>query len=240
METVSGDRWNQTGEEQPLTAKPTLRRGDAAPELGIHPFLRHPVFAWLGIRPVLGQHTAGEHQALRKWANGRSSLVEIGVAEGASAVALREAMSPGGTLSLIDPFHLSRVPVINATKRAAHQAIRGCRNGRVIWIEKFSSAAANDWRGPIDFLFIDGDHSETGVRQDWDEWHRFVVQGGVVVFHDAATFPGGWTQEDWGPVRLVDQLFRELALPGWRIAEQVDSLVVVERLLSDRDSKNDR
>jgi hypothetical protein len=207
-------------------------RDKAAPEMGMHPFLRHPVFAWLGIRPVLGQHTASEHDALRKWATGRSRLVEIGVAEGASAVALREVMSPDGTLWLIDPFHLSRVRAINATRRAAHRAVRGCRNGRVIWLEEFSSNAAKGWSGQIDFLFIDGDHSETGVRQDWDEWHQYVVPGGVVAFHDAATFPGGWTQENWGPVKLVDQLFRSRPLPGWEIVQQVDSLVVVQRFLA--------
>lgn len=213
-----------------MSARLTLRREDTPPGQGTYPLLRHSVFAWLGIRPVLGQHSASEHEALGKWATGRTSLVEIGVAEGASAVALREAMSPAGTLWLIDPFHLSRMRYINATKRAAHRAVEGCRNGSVIWIEEFSSVAANDWKGPLDFLFIDGDHSETGVQQDWDKWHRFVVPRGVVVFHDAATFPGGWTREDWGPVRLVDRLFRVRRLPGWRIVQQVDSLVVVERL----------
>lgn len=161
-----------------MTGNTILRKEGAKPEAGTHPLLRHSVFAWLGIRPVLGQHTLGEHEALRKWATGRSRLVEIGVAEGASAVALREAMSPEGTLWLIDPFHLSRVRAINATRRAAHRAVRGCRNGRVIWIEEFSSNAAKDWSGPIDFLFIDGDHSETGVQQDW----------GKV----ASTYDAGW------------------------------------------------
>jgi predicted O-methyltransferase YrrM len=230
VETISGDRWNLTGDEQPLSAKLTLRREGTAPEQGTHPLLRHSVFAWLGIRPVLGQHTAAEHEALIKWASGRSILVEIGVAEGASAVALRGAMSPSGTLVLIDPFHLSRIRAINTTRRAAHRAVRGCRNGRVRWIEEFSSVAANNWKGPIDFLFIDGDHSETGVGQDWDRWHRHVAPSGIVAFHDAATFPGGWTREEWGPVRLVNRLFRERALPGWRIVQQVDSLVVIERL----------
>lgn len=192
--------------------------------------LRHPVFAWLGIRPVSGQHTLAEHGALRKWAAGKSSLVEIGVAEGASAVALREVMSPDGTLSLIDPFHLSRMRSLNAMKRAAHRVVHSCQNGRVSWIAKLSSAAVKEWNRPIDFLFIDGDHSESAVQQDWDDWHRFIEPGGIVVFHDAATFPGGWTEKDWGPVKLIDRLFRNAALPEWRIVQQVDSLVVVERL----------
>jgi predicted O-methyltransferase YrrM len=212
-----------------MSDRPTLLRQDATPERGTHPLLRHPVFAWLGIRPVLGQHTAAEHAALRKWATGRSSLVEIGVAEGASAVALREAMSSFGTLWLIDPFHLSRGRRINATKRAAHRAVEGCRNGGVVWIEKFSFDAVNDWDGQIDFLFLDGDHSEAGIQRDWDDWHRFIVPGGVVAFHDAAIFPGGWPQPDWGPVKVVDRLFRTRALPGWKIVQQVDSLIVVDR-----------
>lgn len=202
---------------------------DTTPETNVPRLLRHPVFAWLGLRPVSGAHTHGEHEALKKWAAGKRSLVEIGVAEGASAVALREVMSQEGTLSLIDPFHLSRVRSVNATKLAAHRAVDRCSNGKVAWIEKLSTAAAKEWSGPIDFLFIDGDHSERGVQQDWDEWHRFVVPGGVVVFHDAAVFPGGWTEKHWGPVKLVDRLFRDAALPGWRIVQQIDSLVVVER-----------
>ncbi len=55
---------------------------------------RHPLYAWLGLRPFVAQHTAAEHAALQRWANGRTTLVEIGVAEGVSALALREAMSP--------------------------------------------------------------------------------------------------------------------------------------------------
>jgi len=200
-----------------------LLERNAAPEATAYRWLRHPIFAWLGIRPVWGQHTAGEHAALKKWATGKSSMVEIGVAEGASAVALREVMSPSGTLWLIDPFHLGRESV-NATKRAAHRAVEDYANGRVVWIEKFSFDAVSEWNGPID-----GDHSEEGVQKDWDSWHRFVIPGGVVVFHDAAVFPGGWAQPDWGPVRLVDRVFRKEPLPGWRIVQQVDSLVVVER-----------
>lgn len=213
-----------------MSDRPTLLRQDATPERGTPSLLRHPVFAWLGIRPVLGQHTAAEHAALRKWARGRSSLVEIGVAEGASALALREAMSSSGTLWLIDPFHLSRERRINATKRAAHRAVEGCRNGRVVWIDKFSFDAVNDWSGQIDFLFLDGDHSDAGIQRDWDDWHRFVAPGGVVVFHDARVFSGGWPKQDWGPVRLVNNLFRAGGPSVWNIVQEVDSTVVVERL----------
>ena len=77
-----------------MSRSPILLERSATPETTAYKWLRHPIFAWLGIRPVWGQHTAGEHAALKKWATGKSSIVEIGVAEGASAVALREVMLP--------------------------------------------------------------------------------------------------------------------------------------------------
>jgi len=197
-----------------------------------HRLLRHPFFAWLGVRPVWGQHTLVEQRTLRKWACGKSRLVEIGVAEGGSAAVIRDAMSPTGTLWLIDPFHLSRFRSINATKRAAHRIVGNCRNGSVVWVEQFSFDAVLDWNQQIDFLLLDGDHTLGAVKRDWEDWHSLVVPGGVIVFHDAAVFPGGWTQPDWGPVELVDQLFREQTVVGWQIVEEVDSLVVVQRLSS--------
>ncbi len=38
----------------------------------------------------------------------------------------------------------------------------------------------------VDFLFIDGDHSETGVAQDFETYRKFVRPGGVIAFHDIA------------------------------------------------------
>jgi hypothetical protein len=63
--------------------------------------MSHPFFAWAGLRRPRAQHTEAEHRALEKYARGRKSLVEIGVAEGASAVALRGAMNPVHSLVII-------------------------------------------------------------------------------------------------------------------------------------------
>ena len=37
---------------------------------------------------------------------------------------------------------------------------------------------------PVDFLFIDGDHSYNGVKQDFDNYRQFMRPGGIVAFHD--------------------------------------------------------
>jgi predicted O-methyltransferase YrrM len=193
------------------------------------PVFRHPAYACLGLRPALAQHTSAEHDALRRWAQGRSTLVEIGVAEGVSALALRETMSTDGTLYLIDPFHLSRFSALNFMKRAAHRAVESCPRGKVEWIEKFSYEAVRGWTTPIDLIVIDGDHSDVGVERDWNDWSRFVKPGGVVLFHDSCIFSGGWTRPDYGPVKLVNHLFRENPITGWIIREEVHSLLIVER-----------
>jgi cephalosporin hydroxylase len=35
-----------------------------------------------------------------------------------------------------------------------------------------------------DFLFIDGDHTESGVAQDYSDYREFVRPGGIIAFHD--------------------------------------------------------
>jgi predicted O-methyltransferase YrrM len=191
--------------------------------------LRHPLFAWARLRPIFAQHTSLEHGALQRYASGSRCIVEIGVAEGASALALREVISNDGTLYLIDPFHLSRFRLINAQKRAAKAAVSRCTLGRVNWIEQFSSEAVRTWDRSIDFLFIDGDHAEKSVIRDWREWHPFVRPGGRVAFHDARIFENGWPKKDDGPVTVVQSMFRDQQLTNWKIIDEVHSLVVVER-----------
>ena len=36
----------------------------------------------------------------------------------------------------------------------------------------------------VDFLFIDGDHTEVGVEQDYNDYHHLVRSGGLIAFHD--------------------------------------------------------
>jgi len=191
--------------------------------------LRHPFFAWAGLRSPLAQHTEAEHNALIRYASSPRTIVEIGVAEGASAMALREAMLPEGTLYLIDPFHLSRIPALNFLKHAAHRAVRSSGTARIVWVDAFSYDAVLDWKLSIDFLLIDGDHREEAVERDWREWSPFVAEGGVVAFHDARLFTNGWTSPEYGPVRFVDRFFRGTSSQPWTIIEEVDSLVLICR-----------
>jgi len=190
----------------------------------------HPLFQLLGLREVISQTTVREEKLLRKRAHGRKVLVELGVAEGASAFALRSAADPSGIIYLVDPYLPGRIPGLNVMKLVAHRYVNSCSNARVVWIEKFSYDAAQNWHGDIEFLFIDAGHSCDNCMRDWKDWSGFVVKGGNIAFHDGRLFEGGWTTPDTGSVRIVNQLFRSQSNPKWKIIDEVDSLVVVERI----------
>ena len=108
--------------------------------------------------------------------------------------------------------------------------VDSCSNANVYWLEDYSFNVSKDWQKYVDFLFIDGDHSYDGCLKDWMEWSPFIVKNGIVAFHDGRIFSGGWTTEDTGSVRVVNELFRTGNNPNWRIIDEVDSLVVVQRL----------
>ena len=145
----------------------------------------------LGLIPPRTMHSEEDAGVLLNAARGARRVVEIGVYEGASAVALCEALEPGAELDLIDPF--GRAPDALpggwgasewATRRAVGAAARrrGAAAPRIRWHIARSHAVAAGWSGEIDLVFIDGDHSEAGCELDWSSWHGFVALGGRVVF----------------------------------------------------------
>ena len=54
----------------------------------------------------------------------------------------------------------------------------------------------------LDLLFIDGDHTYSGVKRDFEMYSSLVRQGGIVAFHDIAPGPGEF-------VGSVPQFWRE-------------------------------
>jgi predicted O-methyltransferase YrrM len=203
--------------------------------------LRHDVrlralFVGAGLIPPRTMHSDADAGVLRATAAGRRRVVEIGVYEGSSAAVLCEVLDPGAELHLIDPFgeHGWALPAgwgatEGASRRVVDRARRRHHGPQVTWHVDYSAAVAARWQGPVDLVFIDGDHSEDGVRADWDGWNGFVEPGGAVVFHDARlTQEGGRGLP--GPTAVVDGLFRGPgAASGWRIVAEADRTVAVAR-----------
>ncbi|MGZ4314903.1 MAG: class I SAM-dependent methyltransferase [Gaiellaceae bacterium] len=59
---------------------------------------------------------------------------------------------------------------------------------------------------PIDLLFIDGDHSEEGVRADLERWGPLLSHHGHVLMHDAAAAPDFVRPDSPGPARVAGEL----------------------------------
>jgi predicted O-methyltransferase YrrM len=56
--------------------------------------------------------------------------------------------------------------------------------GQVQLLRAFSEKVACFWNSEIDLLFIDGDHSYDGVKQDWELFSPYLSPFGMAIFHD--------------------------------------------------------
>ena len=68
---------------------------------------------------------------------------------------------------------------------------------------------------PVDFLFIDGDHTEAGVRQDYEDYSPLVRPGGLIAFHDIV-------DDQPLPTNEVQHFWKKLS-PGQETKEFIDN-----------------
>lgn len=200
-----------------------------------HPGLRALALA-SGLIPPRVMHTPEEAAMLGRLARGARRVVELGVYEGSSALVFLNVLQHGSELHLIDPFtdesgwamRAGWHGVPFATKAVIRRACPS--DGPIVhWHLRRSQDVGRLWSGPqVELVFVDGDHSPEGVRDDWEGWHPHVRAGGIMAFHDARLGqPDGWGSP--GPTSVVDELFREQPPNGWRIAAEVDTLLAVRR-----------
>lgn len=95
------------------------------------------------------------------------------------------------------------------------------------WFEKIEGDSKTvPWNQPIDFLFIDGDHSEPGVSADIAKYTPFVQPGGCVFLHDYLDSP----ETNSRVKTAVDRtLMRD---PAYRLLGQVGSVIAFKKLRS--------
>ena len=199
------------------------------PDIG---WRRRHVFAAIGLRRPIAQHSEAEATLLQRHAAGARTIVEIGVAEGGSALEFRSVMDPDGTLVLVDPYPAGSFGV-SMSRYVARRTVGRHRRGDVRWLRCTSEEAARSWRGEIDFLFIDGDHSAAAVRKDWEMWTPMVRVGGRVALHDARVTPGSehtdraWIDEQAGPVVLAKAIRSD---PAWHLVDAAETTLVFRRI----------
>jgi len=153
--------------------------------------LRHYLKYKLQLTPAYTHTSLAEQECLRKYATGQKLIVEIGVFEGANTKRFREVMDDSGTIIAIDPYPSSFFSLLGFgwIKRIAHEEVGKVQRGQVLWVEDLGKNAPCHALVkpllPIDFLFIDGDHSYEGIKGDWEAWSNHIRPGGIVALHDS-------------------------------------------------------
>ncbi len=130
-----------------------------------------------------------------------SHIVEIGVWQGRSAIAMAEACrGTGKRVFAIDPWQdytqegvqVSRY--VNGWGVNSFEAVfttfqRNIQRFRlepwIVTCRSTSRAAAETWsHGPVGMVYIDGNHDEEAVRTDLEAWVPLVGKGGIVCGDD--------------------------------------------------------
>lgn len=148
-------------------------------------------------------------------------VLEIGSHLGSSALLIAHAIKrKRGKLYCVDTWDNSTMP--DGTKDTFNdfRLNTSIYDDVIMPIRKNShDLSVSDIRGGIEMAFIDGDHSERAVRNDFQKTKAVLKSDGLVLFHDLTHFPG------------VNKVVGEAMSSGeWQLLELVNSLAVLKRI----------
>lgn len=148
-------------------------------------------YSYLGAR-VTPMHVRDELMELLKLVeSSRPKVVlDIGTAWGGSIFAFTKIATSDAVLVTVDlpgrlwgyscPSWMGPLVMLFARESQSIVLVRGDSHSD----DTFTSVRNSVPVGGVDFLFIDGDHSYNGVRQDFEMYSKLVREGGVIAFHD--------------------------------------------------------
>lgn len=175
------------------------------------------------IEPIT-QMTEEELESLAIFAKGKNNALEIGSYMGMSSTIILNNLSANGKLTCIDPWPKtgnSENPLYKIFKR---QIRRSGYEDRVKIIRDFSTANDLLLDNNYDFIFIDGDHSYEGLKNDWDIVKDKLIRNGVVCLHDTIRLD----DNPLGSVKYFDEYISND--PSFELQEQSYTLSVLKRL----------
>lgn len=122
-----------------------------------------------------------------------ATIMEIGTHRGGTLYCWSRLLPPDAALVSLD---LPADPGDVRTTVAALEKLLASKTQKCAFIRDDSHAPATLEKvkaalggRPVDFLFIDGDHSYEGVKLDFEMYRGLVRSGGLIAFHDIAPNP---------------------------------------------------
>lgn len=116
-------------------------------------------------------------------------IVEIGTAKGGTLYLWSRLVEPGGLVVSIDkPGAAGSVRPLSLAVYRSFGRERGVRV-HTLAVDSHSAQAHHTLKGvlgnrPVDFLFIDGDHSYDGVKADFFAYQQYLAHDGLIALHD--------------------------------------------------------
>jgi predicted O-methyltransferase YrrM len=109
-------------------------------------------------------------------------IVDLGVAFGYSSFCF--GLPKIGKIYGIDTFEGDPMSGHNNTFDYVKQKRKELNMNNITFIKGYFGLVAKQWKKPIDILHIDGFHTYSAVKNDYDTWSKFVKDDGVILFHD--------------------------------------------------------
>lgn len=148
--------------------------------------------------------------------------LEIGSYRGASSCYIAGGLAQvNGHLFCVDTWQNETMPEGERDTFAEFQKNTSGLQHRITTIRNRSEEiSADEIRYPLNLVFIDGDHSYTGVKNDFECVQKWLSEDGIIAFHDFSS------PAFEGVSRVIGEA---LASGRWMIVGQVDTLVWIKR-----------
>lgn len=186
----------------------------------------HYTKVMLGIDEPQTQTTAAERELLASFLPGAKRIVEIGVFEGRTTRMLAEQADADAVIYGIDPFFAGRFGISWGERIARSYNSKYLAN-KVRFVSKLSTEVDGDVPTPVDFVFVDGDHSLDGIKADWAYWSERLALGGIIALHDTILTPEKPPGYTLGSIEYFRDFIRHD--PRFEILKQQDSLTVLKK-----------
>lgn len=168
-----------------------------------------------------------EIQLLRAHLSGLpGQAVEIGCCDGFSTAHILEMSKL--VLTSIDPFVPDSMEpsLLGSPERfAANVATFGSRS---ILLRTTSAEAVKSWSTPLDFLFIDGDHTYAAVLFDLTAWSPHLKPGALLAMHDSRMGRPNSASFHPGPSQVADAFIYGDSV-RWEIVGEAFSLTLARK-----------